>query len=155
MNKTTGNIIIGALGLGGVGFLIYFLSRKKKKSTSQYTAVGTDASYSLPSGLPQAKYPSTLMPKIINKPVINLDSLMKPVTVTTPTRKFELKDEKRKRFLDEWVAEEDGKQSILDYQKRSKTGFTLEDKVYLFSKHKIDLLTNEDKEYLKKNGIKL
>ena len=155
MNKATGNIIIGALGLGGVGFLIYYLSRKKKKSTSQYTAVEQEATESLVSKLPQAKYPSTLMPKMISKPVINLDSLMKPVVVTTPTRKFELKDEKRKRFLDEWVAEEDGKQSILDYQKRSKTGFALEDKVHLYSKHKIDLLTNEDKEYLKKNGIKL
>jgi hypothetical protein len=155
MNKTTGNIIIGAVGLGGVGFLIYSLSRKKKKSTSQYTAVEQSTSQTLSSSLPQAKYPSTLMPKMISKPVINLESLMKPVVVTTPTRKFELKDEKRKRFLDEWVAEEDGKQSILDYQKRSKTGFALEDKVHLYSKHKIDLLTNEDKEYLKKNGIKL
>jgi hypothetical protein len=155
MNKATGNIIIGAIGLGGVGFLIYYLLRKKKKSTSQNTAVEQEASESLASKLAQAKYPTTLMPRMINKPVINLESLMKPVVVTTPTRKFELKDEKRKRFLDEWVAEEDGKQSILDYQKRSKTGFTLEDKVHLYSKHKIDLLTNEDKEYLKKNGIKL
>lgn len=155
MNKTTGNIIIGTVGLGALAAVLYVFTRKKKKSTSQYSAASQDTTENLASSLPQAKYPSTLMPKMIYKPVINLDDLLKPVTVTTPTRKFELKDAKRKRFLDEWVAEEDGKQSILDYQKKSKSGFTLEDKVYLFSKHKIDLLTNEDKEYLKKNGIKL
>ena len=155
MNKATGNIIIGTVGLGALATVLYVFTRKKKKSTPQYTAVQESAAESLASSLPQAKYPSMLIPRMVSKPVIDLDNLMKPIVVTTPTRKYELKDEKRKRFIDEWVAEEGGKQSILDYQKRSKSGFTLEDKVYLYSKHKIDLLTNEDKEYLKKNGIKI
>jgi len=130
MNGQTQNILIYTL-LGGSALAITYMILKKKKVVKKSTSSkNTDVKENLPS----AKRPNTLMPKIIKNDLPNPLDKTKVMLVDIPMRKFELVGDKRKKFLDEWIAEDDGVVSIKEMYKRRPSAFSKEDIEYLKSR---------------------
>jgi hypothetical protein len=109
---------------GGALAITYFLVKKQKDSKNgNHNEV-----------LPKARRPSTLFPRIVKNDLPNTLENTTIRLIDIPMRKYQLVGDKRKKFLDEWIAEDDGVESIKAMYKKRPSAFSKEDIAYLKSR---------------------
>jgi len=103
---------IGVAGLIGI-YLVFF----RKRKTTQINKPTNELSSVAPQSL---------------KPIIESNPIFEQRFITLPQRQYNIKD--RNKFLDEWIAEEGGADSIREMYNKRPSAFPPSDVAYLKSK---------------------
>jgi hypothetical protein len=103
---------IGVAGLIGI-YLVFF----RKRKTTQINKPSNELSSVAPQSI---------------KPIIESNPIFEQRFITLPQRQYNIKD--RNKFLDEWIAEEGGADSIREMYNKRPSAFPPSDVAYLKSK---------------------